>query len=245
MLTMNLKRTSLLARGYFFVGRNLIAARMIDFILDSLAFLDFRMVILLSMWHPNMNKRRKLLKKRGVNIADTAFVDMGAFIEVTTPQAVTIEDYAVVGQGCVIIAHDTSLNTFSDMPLKVKPTRIGYNAAIAPRAIIMPGVDVGDNSGVTMGSVVTKDVPEGVIVAGNPAKVIANVSDVIEKWQDDMKTNPNIYYDHPQPWRAPDNPFDEFITWRKENVDICKYTDIKTNSPFDYIIEAKNMKKKS
>ncbi|MBN2167834.1 MAG: acyltransferase [Actinobacteria bacterium] len=199
---------------------------------------------MLSMWHPNMDKRRKLIRKRGVNIADTAFVDLGAWIEVTTPQAVTIEDYAIIGQGSAIIAHDTGLNTFTDMPLKVQPTRIGYNAAIAPRSIIMPGVNVGDNSAVTAGSVVTKDVPEGIVVGGNPAKPIAKISDIIKLWQNDMKKNPDLYYDHPQPFRAPENPFEEFINWRNNGTKIRDYTDIKTGSPFDCLIEAGKLKKK-
>lgn len=240
---MNLKRTLLLIRGYSFVGRNMAFGKMMDLFLNLLAFLDYRLMIILSMWHPNMDSRRKLLQKRGVNIADTAFVDLGVWIEVTTPQAVVIEDYAIIGQGSAIIAHDSGLNCFADVPIRVKTTRIGYNAAIAPRSVIMPGVNIGDNSAVLMGSVVNKDVPEGAVVAGNPAKQVGEISDLLKLWQRDMKRNPDVYYDHPQPFRPPDDPFSEIITWRNEGISIRDYTDIKTNSPFDYIIEAKKMKR--
>lgn len=56
-----------------------------------------------------------------------------------------------------------------------KDVFIGNNVWIAARSIILPGVKIQDNSIVAAGSVVTKDVPEGVIVAGNPARVIRSL----------------------------------------------------------------------
>ncbi|XP_055326144.1 maltose O-acetyltransferase-like [Sitodiplosis mosellana] len=52
------------------------------------------------------------------------------------------------------------------------PVKIGNNVWIGGNAIICPGVTIGDNVVVGAGSVVTKDVPSDVVVAGNPAKVI-------------------------------------------------------------------------
>ncbi len=43
------------------------------------------------------------------------------------------------------------------------------------RAIILPGITVGEHSIVGAGSVVTKDVPDKTIVAGNPARIIRNI----------------------------------------------------------------------
>ena len=53
-----------------------------------------------------------------------------------------------------------------------KDIHIGANVWIGAGAIILPGITIGDNSIVGAGSVVTKDVPANVVVAGNPAKVI-------------------------------------------------------------------------
>ena len=56
-----------------------------------------------------------------------------------------------------------------------KPITIGNNVWIGGSAIINPGVTVGDNVVIGSGSVVTKDVPDNVVVGGNPAKVIKQI----------------------------------------------------------------------
>lgn len=53
-----------------------------------------------------------------------------------------------------------------------KPVRVGNDIWIGGRAVINPGVTVGDGSVVGSGAVVTDDVPEGVVVQGNPATVV-------------------------------------------------------------------------
>ncbi|OXA43959.1 maltose O-acetyltransferase [Folsomia candida] len=52
------------------------------------------------------------------------------------------------------------------------PIKIGNTCWIGGRSVICPGVTIGDNVVVGAGSVVTKDVPSNVVVAGNPAKII-------------------------------------------------------------------------
>lgn len=56
-----------------------------------------------------------------------------------------------------------------------KPITIGNNVWIGGSAIINPGVSVGDNVVIASGAVVTKDVPENVVVGGNPARIIKHI----------------------------------------------------------------------
>ncbi|WP_445632297.1 sugar O-acetyltransferase [Nostoc sp. DSM 114161] len=56
------------------------------------------------------------------------------------------------------------------------PINIGNNVWIGGNAIICPGVTIGDNTTIGAGSVVTKNIPENVIAAGNPCRVIRNLS---------------------------------------------------------------------
>jgi len=53
-----------------------------------------------------------------------------------------------------------------------KPVNIGNNVWIGARAIIIPGVNIGEGAVIGMGSVVTKDVPSCAVVGGNPANIL-------------------------------------------------------------------------
>ncbi|MFP4974620.1 sugar O-acetyltransferase [Paenibacillus sp. CN-4] len=58
-----------------------------------------------------------------------------------------------------------------------KPVRIGSNVWIGGRAVINPGVTIGDNVIVASGAVVTRDVPDNVIVGGNPARILRTITE--------------------------------------------------------------------
>ena len=85
--------------------------------------------------------------------------------------AVHIGSHSVISQGTYVCAgtHDYTL---PHLPLQRPPIHIGSGVWIAAQAFIGPGVTIGDNSVVGARSVVVKDVPPGMVVAGNPARVI-------------------------------------------------------------------------
>lgn len=56
------------------------------------------------------------------------------------------------------------------------PIKIGNNVWIGGGAIICPGVTIGDNTTIGAGSVVVKDIPENVVAAGNPCRIIRHLS---------------------------------------------------------------------
>lgn len=56
-----------------------------------------------------------------------------------------------------------------------KPVTIGHNVWIGGRAVINPGIIIGNNVVIASGAVVTKDVPDNVVVGGNPAKIIKSI----------------------------------------------------------------------
>jgi acetyltransferase-like isoleucine patch superfamily enzyme len=57
------------------------------------------------------------------------------------------------------------------------PTRIKRGASIGSSATLLCGITVGEGAIVGAGSVVTKDVPPGTVVAGNPAKILRKVEE--------------------------------------------------------------------
>jgi hypothetical protein len=61
---------------------------------------------------------------------------------------------------------------------------IGNNVFIGARSTFLPGVKVGENCVIGTGSVVTKSIPPGFVVAGNPAKIICTTDDYIRGYLD-------------------------------------------------------------
>lgn len=95
-------------------------------------------------------------------------------VELDYSGGVEIGKNVVISDNSVIMSHDHGIDPKSK-PCK-RPKRIEDNVWIASNCIILPQASViGQNSVVAAGSVVTKDVPKNVIVAGNPAKIIRHL----------------------------------------------------------------------
>jgi UDP-2-acetamido-3-amino-2,3-dideoxy-glucuronate N-acetyltransferase len=96
-------------------------------------------------------------------------------------EGVIIEDEVFVGHGVVFINDRYPRSTGAAGELQTEAdwrvirTVIKRGASIGSNATILCGVTVGEKSIVGAGSVVVRDVPEGVIVAGNPAKIIGSI----------------------------------------------------------------------
>lgn len=83
---------------------------------------------------------------------------------------ITIEDNVQVAAYVKLISNNH--DPYDRMVLTCKPVVLKRNCWIGAGAVILPGVTVGENSIVGAGSVVTKDVPDNTVVAGNPAKFV-------------------------------------------------------------------------
>lgn len=68
-----------------------------------------------------------------------------------------------------------------------KPVTIGNNVWVGGNVVITPGVTIGDNVVIGSGAVVTKDIPSGVIAAGNPCKVIRAITEEDKKYWEEQK----------------------------------------------------------
>ena len=110
-------------------------------------------------------RRNYYVRVFGMDIADSAWFSLKVHFDVTHPRGIHIGPESYIAFGAVIFTHDMTRGVYAD-------TRIGARCFIGAHSIILPGLTIGDGSIVGAGSVVTEDVPPGVIVAGNPAKVI-------------------------------------------------------------------------
>jgi len=107
----------------------------------------------------------------GYDIDITAEMERHLTLDRLVPQGIHIGKHTIIASHTTISSHRLSRNP-EMYPFIRLDTYIGDNCLIGVNSIIMAGVHIGNNSVVGSGSVVTKNVPDNVIVAGNPAKII-------------------------------------------------------------------------
>ncbi len=89
-----------------------------------------------------------------------------------------IGNNVIVSPQACFLFHKRDLKEFSfgkqylDVPHLYQPIKLCDNCSIGTRAIILPGVTIGEGACVGAGALVTKDVPAWTVVAGIPAKII-------------------------------------------------------------------------
>ena len=98
------------------------------------------------------------------------FSSIGDRTQIHCCRNVSIGDYVLISWDVNIL--ENNFHTTTDGMIGSSPISIEDRVWIGCRVIILPGVTVGEGAIIAAGAVVTKDVPKGTLVAGNPAKVI-------------------------------------------------------------------------
>ncbi len=95
-----------------------------------------------------------------------SFLDLGG---------ITIEDHVLIGPQVKLVTENHPIDPKTRRGMLAKPILIKKNAWIGAGATVLPGVTIGENSIVAAGAVVSKDVPDNVIVGGIPAKFLKSI----------------------------------------------------------------------
>ena len=115
-------------------------------------------------------------------VGDDVFINVGA--NITDPAYVRIGNNCTLSD-CTLLGHDGVIrilnNAYGKKLDSVGKIDIRDNCFIGHGAIVMPGITIGPNSIVSAGSVITKDVPPGMIVGGVPGKVIGTTEDLVRR----------------------------------------------------------------
>ena len=145
------------------------------------------------------------LARRGVSLGENSIVYNTDF------SSSAKGDKFFIGKNCTItgatlLGHDASPSLYiAELNNKDKPWHhaarrsfrnpitIGDNVFVGVGSIIMPGVTIGNNVIVAAGSVVTKDVEDGLVVAGNPAKPINTIENFTEKYRQKLVEQPEAF----------------------------------------------------
>ena len=125
-----------------------------------------------------------------IRIGDNVYVGGGTTFDCAL--SITVESDVLISYGCTVADSDNHsihaefrINDLADWMdgqrhdwsrSAMRPIRIRKGAWIGARSIILKGVTIGEGAVIGMGSVVTKDVPPHVIVAGNPARIVRHIA---------------------------------------------------------------------
>jgi UDP-2-acetamido-3-amino-2,3-dideoxy-glucuronate N-acetyltransferase len=113
--------------------------------------------------------------QKGVTIGKHCKIQSHTFV----CEAVTLEDRVFVGHGVMFCndkrpaARNPDGSPKGPADWEMLPILVKHGASIGNGAVILPGVTIGENALIGAGAIVTKDVPAGAVVVGNPARPLA------------------------------------------------------------------------
>jgi len=134
--------------------------------------------------NPNACEWGLYLKRWGKFHSVGNHVHISSGCNITDPTMVRIGSYVGLSD-CTLIGHDAVV-ALIEVRYGKHLDSVGYidihdNCFIGHGAIVMPRVTIGPDSIVAAGAVVTKDVPPGTVVGGNPAKVICTTEELVNR----------------------------------------------------------------
>jgi len=119
-------------------------------------------------------------RSRGVKIGKNCHFSPYVLLDLVYPHLVNIGNNVTFGSNVMVFAHNNpAANLFlknGEFPRKVEKVNIKSGAVLFPGSIITAGVTIGENSIISVGSVVTHDIPDYCVVVGNPGRVIKKIN---------------------------------------------------------------------
>lgn len=122
-------------------------------------------VTIFTPFHINYGKNTKFGKHIFINF-DCIFLDLGG---------IEIEDNVILAPGVKLLSEGHPIDPTQRKYLTTGKIHIKKNAWIGANATILQGVTIGENSVIAAGAVVSKNVPDSVVVGGIPAKIIKHL----------------------------------------------------------------------
>lgn len=171
-----------------------------------------------------------ILRSQGISVGEkTIFYDSKTMqIDRSRPYLLKIGSYCKITAGVTILTHDYSRSVMRRVYGEIigdgAETVIGDNVFIGMNSVILMGTHIGNNVIVGAGSVVSGIIPDNVVVAGNPAKIVRTLEEHYEIWKQKSVTAAKecylsfVKYYHRRPNIKEMDPFWQLFLERDENV---------------------------
>ena len=136
-------------------------------------------------------ERLRELRAYGMIIGEQCSISSDAEFEEAWATHIRIGNEVTISRGVRFISHDASM--WRELGAsRVGVIEIGDRAFIGAYSIVMPNVRIGSDVIVGSGSVVTKNIPDGVVVGGNPARNICTTAELLEKTKNKLASVPRF-----------------------------------------------------
>lgn len=129
------------------------------------------------------------LRQRGLTVGNNFVMQEEVVIDTSHCWHITIGHHVTLAPRVHILAHDASTKRFLGYT-RIGKVSIGNQVFIGASTLVLPGVSIGSNVIIGAGSVVTRDIPDDVVAAGNPARVICTLREFLAKRAEEMKDVP-------------------------------------------------------
>ncbi len=118
--------------------------------------------------------------KRGLVVGKNFKMLFDVILDHSHTHHITIGDDVTIAPKVHILAHDASTKTYLQYT-RVGKVKIGSRVFVGANSVILPGVTIGDDVIIGAGSVVSRSIPDGTVVAGNPAKPICSTKSFLAR----------------------------------------------------------------
>ena len=111
-------------------------------------------------------------RQRGVKIGKHVHIGLHCVLDYSYPEYITLEDYVTLSGEVYVLTHSRPRENFRGKLLSyIAPVHIKKGAWLTVRTTVLPGAVVGEDSVISAGAMVTGDIPDHSMAAGNPAVV--------------------------------------------------------------------------
>lgn len=127
--------------------------------------------------------------RRGLTVGRNFNMQRDVIIDFSHTWHIEIGDDVTLAPRVVILAHDAS--TWHSLGYtRLGKVKIGSRVFVGAASIILPGVTIGDDVVIGAGSVVSHDIPGGVVAVGNPARVVRALETFLQEKANEMALSP-------------------------------------------------------
>jgi acetyltransferase-like isoleucine patch superfamily enzyme len=157
------------------------------------------LLLLKHYYHIYTKSGEEYARYKGVKVGENCRIYIRNFG--SEPWLISIGNKVTITSGVILLTHDGStwlMNDEKGRRYLYRNIVIGDNVFIGVNSVIMPGVKIENNVIIAAGSIVTKSVPSGVIVGGNPAVIIGDYHEyknqVLDNYVSDDDLDKNLDY---------------------------------------------------